>query len=191
MQQLYDVYFASSNKNKYSEAKEILSSFGIKLGFFRCELEERQSETLKGVAHYKALDAFDQCLRPVIVEDDGLFVKVLNGFPGTYSSFVFKTIGNQGILKLLNTKRRAQFHSIIAYCDKKKKVMMFEAHVSGKISKKSHGRKWGFDPIFIPDGKKKTFAQMKEKNFISHRYLALKKFASWFGHMQQSSGLRT
>ena len=191
MQQLYDVYFASSNKNKYGEAKEILSNFGIKLGFFKCALEERQSDTLKEVAHHKVLDAFGQCLRPVIVEDDGLFIKALNGFPGTYSSFVFKTIGNDGILKLLNTQRRAQFNSIIAYCDKKKRVLMFEGHISGKISKKPHGKKWGFDPIFIPDGKKKTFAQIKEKNFISHRYLALKKFASWLGHMQQSSGLQT
>ena len=57
--------------------------------------------------------------RKVIVEDDGLFVDSLSGFPGPYSSFVFKTIGNDGILKLLagSTKRSAYFLSLIAFYD--------------------------------------------------------------------------
>ncbi|GFN39483.1 MAG: dITP/XTP pyrophosphatase [Marine Group I thaumarchaeote] len=185
MQQLYDVFFASSNKNKYLEAKAILSRFEITLGFFKCTLKEMQSNVLKEVAYHKVLDAFDQCLKPVIVEDDGLFIKSLRGFPGPYSSFVFKTIGNEGILRLLNTQRVARFYSVIAYCDKKKKTSLFEAYITGKISKKPNGKKWGFDPIFIPDGSKKTFAQIVNKNFISHRYLALKKFANWFVHKRQ------
>ena len=186
MQQLYDVFFASSNKNKFAEAKEILSSFGINARFFPCELEEKQYDTLQKVAADKALNAFDQCLKPVIVEDDGLVINSLNGFPGPYSSFVFKTIGNNGILKLINTKRQASFHSVIAFCDNKKKVRIFEAHISGKIAKKPQGKKWGFDPIFIPNGENKTYSQIQNKNLISHRYLALRKFASWFVRMKKS-----
>ncbi len=78
--------------------------------------------------------------------------------------------------------------SIIAYCEKQDDVMLFNANVSGKISTKIHGIKWGYDPIFIPDGDTKTYSQLKNKNIFSHRYLALKKFANWYVHKQQSSG---
>ena len=121
-----------------------------------------------------------KCKKPVIIEDDGLFINALGGFPGPYSSYVFKTIGNEGILNLVKTKRNAKFQSIIAFCDKKKKPILFEANVNGKISKKMQGRGWGFDPIFIPSRKSKTYAELSNKNEISHRYNALKKFANWY-----------
>ena len=101
MQQSYDILFASSNINKFREAQKILSNFGIKLGFFKCTLEEIQSNSIKKIASQKAIDAYSQCRKPVIVEDDGLFIDSLNGFPGPYSSYVFKTIGNKGILNLV------------------------------------------------------------------------------------------
>lgn len=181
--------FASSNKNKYEEAKGIISKFGIGLKFFRCNLEEIQADTLEEIASHKAQNAFSLCCKPVIVEDDGLFITSLNGFPGPYSSFALKTIGNAGILKLLNSKRKATFQSVIAYCESPKDVLFFESIVNGKISQKSMGKKWGYDPIFIPQGQAKTYAQLENKNFISHRYLALKKFANWYLHRQESSGL--
>ena len=67
----------------------------------------------------KAQDAFSKLKKPVIIEDDGLFINSLDGFPGPYSSYVFKTIGNKGILNLLKNNRKAKFVSIITYCDKK------------------------------------------------------------------------
>jgi XTP/dITP diphosphohydrolase len=185
---LSSIFFASSNENKFREAKSILSEFGIRLKFLRCKLEEIQSDTLEEIAQHKANQAFSLCSKPVIIEDDGLFIKSLKGFPGPYSSFVFDTIGNKGILKLVSDDRRAVFRSIIAYCEKKDDVMLFEANVSGKISGKIHGTKWGYDPIFIPDGKAKAYSQLRDKNMISHRYLSLKKFANWHLHMRQSSG---
>lgn len=185
MQQLYDVFFASSNKNKYQEARAILAEFGIKLGFFNCKLLEIQSDSIRKIALHKVTDAFSQCKKPVIVEDDGLFIDSLSGFPGPFSSYVFKTIGNKGILQLVNTKRNANFQSVIAYCDKKQ-VALFDAKIKGKISKKTHGKGWGYDPIFIPHGQKMTYASLKNKNEISHRYLALRKFAMWFVRKQQS-----
>ena len=187
MQMLSDVLFASSNKNKYEEAKAILLKFGISLKFFRCILQEMQADTLEEVAFHKALDAFSRCSKPVIIEDDGLFINSLNGFPGSYSSFAFKTIGNEGILKLLRSKRSATFQSVIAYCEKKDDVRLFKAVVNGKISQKPTGKKWGYDPIFIPQGQTKTYAQLEEKNLVSHRYLAIKKFANWYLHKQESN----
>jgi XTP/dITP diphosphohydrolase len=125
----------------------------------------------------------------VIVEDAGLFITSLNGFPGPYSSFVFDTIGNKGILKLVSAQRGAVFRSIIAYCTGYDDVHLFSADVNGKISKKEQGKRWGFDPIFIPSGKHETYSQLEDKNQISHRYLALKKFANWYLNKKRSSGL--
>lgn len=185
MQQSYDVFFASSNFNKYNEAKKILEIFGIRLGFFKCELEEIQSDSLSQIAQKKVINAFKQCKKPVIIEDDGLFITSLNGFPGPYSSYIFKTIGNNGILKLVKSNRTANFQSVIAYHDKKKKSILFKANVYGKISRSPKGRGWGYDPIFIPNGKNETFAELLDKNIISHRYKALKKFANWFENKQE------
>jgi XTP/dITP diphosphohydrolase len=183
---LSSIFFASSNKNKFEEAREILRQFGISLKFFKCNLQEIQADSLEEVAFHKAIDAFSLCSKPMLIEDDGLFINSLKEFPGPYSSFAFKTIGNEGILNLVGSKRGASFQSVIAYCDKKDDVQLFGAKVDGKISKKQMGKKWGFDPIFVPSGQKKTYAQIKEKNLISHRYLAIKKFANWYLQNRES-----
>ena len=177
---LYDVLFVSSNKNKFNEAKNILSKNGINLGFFKSSLREIQAESIKEIASLKVDEAYRQCNKPVIVEDAGLFVESLNGFPGPFSSYVFKTIGNSGILRLVKTNRKAKFQSVVAYCDNKYGVVLFDAKVEGKISKNSKGKGWGYDPIFIPNGQNKTYAMLSNKNQISHRYKALKKFSNWF-----------
>ncbi|MFZ8922633.1 MAG: RdgB/HAM1 family non-canonical purine NTP pyrophosphatase [Nitrosopumilaceae archaeon] len=179
MPQSFDLFFASSNNHKFKEAKNILEEFGIHLGFFRCNLEEIQSDSLKEIAKHKATQAFEKLKKPVIVEDDGLFIDSLDGFPGPYSSYVFKTIGNKGILNLLKQKRRANFVSIISYHDKNLQKY-FDSKANGTISKKIIGKGWGYDPIFIPSNYKKTFAQLENKNKVSHRFKALKKFASWY-----------
>ena len=184
MQQSYDVFFASSNVHKYEEAKEILAEFGIELGFFQTNLVEIQRFLIK-IAEQKALDAYDKCKKPVIVEDDGLFIDSLSGFPGPFSSYVFKTIGNNGILKLVEDNRGAKFRAVIAYCDSNKKPKLFEYSISGKISKNLQGKGWGYDPIFIPEKQNKTYAELAEKNKISHRYESLKKFANWFKNKQE------
>ncbi|RNJ76177.1 MAG: non-canonical purine NTP pyrophosphatase [Nitrosopumilus sp. D6] len=177
----YDVVFASSNRHKYSEARQILDSFGMTLGFFRCRLEELQSDSLVRIAAGKARDAFSRCNRPVIVEDDGLFIDSLGGFPGPYSSYVFETIGNRGILKLVGSKRSAKFVSVITYCDGTT-LKSFNASVNGFISRRQSGSGWGYDPIFVGSDSE-TFARSKLKNESSHRYRALKKFSSWFLRM--------
>ncbi|MGI9565618.1 MAG: RdgB/HAM1 family non-canonical purine NTP pyrophosphatase [Nitrosopumilus sp.] len=179
MRQSFDLFFASSNDHKYHEAKRILNNFGIDLSFFKCVLEEIQSNSLNDIAIKKAKDAFHECKKPVIIEDDGLFIESLNGFPGPYSSFVFTTIGNEGILNLLKKNRNAKFVSIITYCDKNS-LRSFVGNLDGTISNSKQGNGWGYDPIFIPIKMKKTFAEISNKNELSHRYKALKKFSSWY-----------
>ena len=182
------IFFASSNKNKYDEAKNITSKFGLNLVFLKSHLQEIQADNLEDIAKHKAIQAYSICSKPVIVEDDGLFIKSLNGFPGPYSSFVFDTIGNKGILQLVSRPRDALFRSIIAYCERDDCVHLFSADVKGTISKKEQGVKWGFDPIFIPSGENKSYSELAEKNQISHRYMALKKFTNWYLHKRKSHG---
>ena len=185
MPKSYDVLFVSSNEEKYNEAKKILAEFGIELVFFQTELVEIQHDSLSEIALKKGIDAYTKCKKPVIVEDDGLFIDSLSGFPGPFSSYVFKTIGNNGILKMIGNNRDAQFRAIIAFCDSKKEPILFESKVVGKISENVQGTGWGFDPIFIPEKQNKTYAQLAEKNKLSHRYESLKKFANWFRNKQE------
>lgn len=177
MPQSSDLFFATSNNHKFQEAKKILHDFGINLKFFQSQFEEIQSNSLKEIAENKAEQAFQKCKNPVIFEDDGLFIESLKGFPGPYSSYVFDTIGNNGILNLLKQNRKAKFVSVISFYDKRNHKS-FESKVTGTISKKIIGLGWGYDPIFIPSKSTKTFAQSKNK--ISHRYKSLKKFSKWY-----------
>lgn len=182
MQKSFDLFFVSSNNHKYHEAKKILDSFGIKLGFLKSDLEEIQSNSLNGIAVRKARSAFSKHKKPIIIEDDGLFINSLGGFPGPYSSYVFKTIGNKGILNLLKNNRKAKFVSIITYCDKTI-LKSFDGKLDGIISKSQKGKGWGYDPIFIPKNSNKTFAENTDnKNELSHRYKSLKKFSNWYLH---------
>ena len=181
MQKLSDLLFVSSNNHKFKEVKEILNSFGVSIQFFRLNLEEIQSNSIKQIAIKKAQDAFSKCKKPLIIEDDGLHIDSLGGFPGPYSSYVHKTIGNKGILSLLKKNRTAKFVSNITYCDKNS-FEFFEGKLDGTISKSERGNGWGFDPIFIPKNNKQTFAELIDKNNLSHRYKALKKFSNWYLH---------
>ena len=179
MQTLSDLLFVSSNIHKFKEAKVILNSFDISIQFFKLNLEEIQSRSIKEIALKKAQNAFSKCKKPLIIEDDGLCIYSLDGFPGPYSSYVHNTIGNLGILNLLKKNRNAKFISTITYCDKKN-LKSFEGKLDGCISKSEKGTGWGYDPIFIPKNTKKTFAELINKNNLSHRYKALKKFSSWY-----------
>src|SRR6188472_4279509 len=113
------LYFASTNHNKYLEIQSVLSKYGIIVEFYKLILVEIQSDSIEEIAIAKSKCAFAEISKPVIVEDDGLFIHELNGFPGQYSSYVYKTIGNNGILKLLsNSKQRfAIFKSSLAFSD--------------------------------------------------------------------------
>ena len=123
------------------------------------------------------------------MEDAGLFIDALSGFPGPYAAYVYKTIHNSGILKLMENvaDRQAKFQSVIAYCDETLcEPECFDGESKGEITtteRKQQGKSaFGFDPIFQPNGSSKTFAEMtiEEKNGYSHRAMAIRKFAEWY-----------
>ena len=84
MQQLSELFFVSSNKNKFQEAERILSNLGMQIDFFKTTLQEIQSNNLNDIAEHKAVNAYELVQKPVIIEDDGLFIDSLHGFPGPF-----------------------------------------------------------------------------------------------------------
>jgi len=183
------IFFATNNINKFNEARRVLGKFKIAIGMLRAKSFEIQSDSLEEVAKTSVLDAFHRCNLPVIVEDAGLFVDALKGFPGPYAAYVYGTIGNCGLLRLMENvrNRRGRFESVIAYLsDEIKEPVCFGGTVLGKIAlnerRKSSETGFGFDPLFIPSGSGRTFAEMdfEEKNRSSHRANAFRKFAQWY-----------
>ena len=184
MQQSSELFFASSNEHKFKEVQRILSNLGVTIKLFKTTLEEIQSNSLNEIAKRKAIDAFTKIQKPILIEDDGLFINSLNGFPGPYSSYAYDTIRNKGIIQLLQNSehRDAKFVAIIAYYNGIDEVKLFESSIPGKISKEIEKGGWGYDPIFIPDGESKTYANVLDKDKFSHRSASLKKFSDWFMH---------
>lgn len=182
------IFFATNNFHKFNEARRVLARHKIAVGMLRVKALEIQSASLSDVAQSSAVDAFGRCRLPLIVEDAGLFVNALKGFPGPYSAYAYKTVGNAGLLKLLKgvDDRKATFRSAIAYYDGHGAPMCFEGEAAGEITceeRVGNGNSgFGFDPIFKPAGSTKTFAEMmiEEKNGFSHRATAVCKFAEWY-----------
>jgi XTP/dITP diphosphohydrolase len=184
------VFFATGNINKFNEARNILGQLGISVGMLRLKGDEIQSDTLKDIAKTSAIYAYKRCRLPIFVEDAGLFIDALEGFPGPYAAYVYKTIHNSGILKLMENHddRKGKFHSVIAYCDDQIQCepKCFDGESKGEITlaerKEADKSGFGFDPIFQPTGSKKTFAEMTivEKNGYSHRAMAIRNFAEWY-----------
>ncbi len=176
------IYFLTKNRGKLREARTVLSKFGIEVEQLKEDREEIQSEDLEEIAIHSIRNVKAHKL-PIVVEDAGLFINALNGFPGPYSSYVYKTIGCRGILKLMKDvkNREAMFKSAVAYTDGKT-MNVFIGKVEGVIAFEERGQEgFGFDPIFIPSGYNETFAEMgfERKCLISHRAKAFEAFGSW------------
>ena len=147
------IFFVSTNIHKYYEIKSILQNriTDLNFNFYKQNLIEIQDDKIEKIAIEKAKSAYNMVQRPIIIEDDGLFINSLNGFPGQYSSYVFKSIGNRGILRLLegNKDRSAFFKSIIVYSNGNI-AKAFSGQINGNISSTITDDGWGYDPIFIP-----------------------------------------
>jgi XTP/dITP diphosphohydrolase len=175
------VYFATSNEHKFEEAKNILE--GIMLERFDFSHREIRSDSLEEIAREAVEKAYAEIQKPVFVEDTGLFIDSLNGFPGTYSGWVLGKIGFEGILRLIEGKDKcsAKFQTVIAYRDEEGTKTFF-GECPGSIAKEAKGESgFGYDSIFIPEGHSQTFAQsIILKNKLSHRYISLLKLRKYF-----------
>jgi XTP/dITP diphosphohydrolase len=179
------LWFLTGNRHKYNEARSILASQSIPLRQLNDSKIEIQGSSPEEIAKFALGTALKRHRQRILVEDSGLFVEDLNGFPGPYSSYVLGTIGLKGVLSLMENRRdrRAYFQASVAYGSRYQKPRIFTGKVAGKISKEILGETgFGYDPIFIPDGSRKTFGQTTQafKNARSHRAKAFLKFAKWF-----------
>jgi XTP/dITP diphosphohydrolase len=207
--------YVTTNEGKVREAESYLGSDTVaQLDF---DYTEIQSDELGPIAALGAREAYRHAGEPVIVDDAGLFVEALGGFPGPYSSYAEDTLGIERVWKLTEREenRRAAFRCVIAYCDGEAfaaspdpvdrddrtaaaaaggdeeeaplPVKLFEGYVPGRIVAPRGEGGFGYDPIFEHDGA--TMAEMttEEKNAISHRGRALAKFAEWFADRRDGS----
>lgn len=174
------VRYVTSNPGKAREATEYL---GDTVEAVDLEYPEMQADELEPIAAAGAEAAFDSLEgdEPVIVDDAGLFIAALNGFPGPYSSYVEDTIGIERVADLAQreTDRSASFHCVIAYADASS-TETFHGRVRGRIVSPRGEGGFGYDPIFAHGDR--TFAEMSaaEKNARSHRGRALERFADWY-----------
>lgn len=174
----------TSNENKFREISEVAKSYGIKIEWLNIPKFEIQADNLEEIVRYSAITIYQVIRKPLIVEDSGLFINALNGFPGPYTNYVRRKLGLEGILKLLNNveDRSAYFKTVMCYVSDKE-INLFTGVVNGRISERIRGEKgFGFDPIFIPENEERTFAEMstEEKNKYSHRAKAFMSFLNYY-----------
>lgn len=178
--------FLTGNPDKLREARHILIGFDIESKYVDiAEIQEVNEQVIVEEKIRQALKLIDE---PVFVEDVSLCYDSLNGLPGPLIKWFVKMVGRRGLVDMISAynDKTAYAKCYIGYgipaCDgKTEKILVFEGSVKGRIVEPVGDSNFGFDPIFLPDGSEKTFAQMteEEKNSISHRRLALEKFKEY------------
>lgn len=167
----------TSNPGKVAEYQSSLSQYGLEMEHMRLPYDEVQTSDLEEVVSKGMDEIISQGVRNFIVDDSGLFIDTLKGFPGVWSAYAQKTVGNQGILRLMDgmKDRSAEFRCCIG-CDIEGQRIIVTGICRGEITQKESGSGgFGFDPIFSHDGER-TFSEipMGEKNEVSHRGNAVK-----------------
>jgi len=172
------IYFVTSNKGKFDEARGVLGELEMRdIGY-----TEIQADTLEEVVRFGIKEVHSKIGAPVMIEDAGLFIAGLKGFPGVYSAYVQRTIGNDGVLRLMESimDRRAIFRSVVAYIEPGLEAAIFEGEVHGKIGFQASGSLgFGYDPIFYVNNKSIAEMTLAEKNIISHRGKSLGHLKQW------------
>ena len=183
--------FATNNSHKLEEVRHAIKDFQIvSLEEIKCfeELPETR-DILEGNSLQKAEFVFNKYKFPCFADDTGLEVEALNNAPGVYSARYAGPQRNSDdnidlLLKNLHGKvnRRARFRTVISLVGFEPASLLFEGIIDGSITVDKRGSSgFGYDPVFLPDGYTKTFAEMTlaEKNKLSHRAQAVKKLEAY------------
>lgn len=175
--------FVTSNDNKLREASAIL---GVELEHESPDVEEIQAVDIAEVAAAKATaarEALGSPRRPVIVEDSGLIVEAWNGLPGAFTKWFLSSVGVEGLLRMLSgcDDRSARAVCVVALEDESGEVRVFRGEVAGSVAAEPRGESgFGWDPIFVPNGRKLTYAEMGDaKHEDSHRARAFRAARGW------------
>lgn len=169
----------TSNPNK---AVEIIAFFGpaFQVEHVSMEIPEYRHDDVGEIARKKAEYAYGIIKRQLMVDDTAFCIDALNGFPGPYAAYVLATIGNNGILKLLERipNRKAYFETAVA-CATMEGVEVFRGRIEGIIVPPRGTGGFGYDPIFETNGATLSELSLEEKNRMSHRAQALTKVKKW------------
>ena len=193
------IVFASNNQHKIKEIRSILGDSFTLLSLSDINMEEDIPENeplLEGNALFKARYIHNAFGMNVFADDTGLEIDALDGLPGVHSARFAgdnkdHSANIEKVLSLLEKKenRKARFRTVIALILDKKEYL-FEGIVTGTIISEKRGTEgFGYDPVFIPDGKDRTFAEMElgEKNTVSHRARAFEKLREFLNQNSLSN----
>jgi len=167
------IAFVTTNDGKFQEVFDRLLEKGIRIERLDRGYPEIQADSLEKIVRFGATELDESLKGDYLIDDSGLFVDALDGFPGPYSSYAYKRLGCKGLLRLLEgvRTRTATFQTVFLL-RRKGEHHVFRGEVAGTISDRERGTGgFGYDPVFIPAGESRAFAEMtvKEKNAYSHR----------------------
>jgi XTP/dITP diphosphohydrolase len=186
---------ATRNADKVREIREALDGLGFEVipasALPGAPEVAEDGATLEVNALKKARALSDHSGLPAVADDTGLFVEALNGRPGVHSArYAGPACDDRANVDLLlselrglpEPRRKAFFRTVIAWCGPKREERVFSGEVHGHITADRFGNGgFGYDPVFLPAGEQRTFAQMslEEKNAISHRGRAVAELRRW------------
>lgn len=166
------LFFITSNKAKFEEAKAILPE----LQHLNIELPEIQETDAKIIIQAKLQEAFQSCNGSFIVEDTSLYMDALNGLPGPLIKWFQVKIGNEGLANLASLlgNPSASAVTLLGYAKTPQQLHFFEGKIEGRIIAPKGNFGFGWDPIFLPNGCKESLAEMSasQKNSLSMRRMA-------------------
>lgn len=183
------ILIATKNKGKLNDIKEIFKDLNVQiisfLDFENSPDVEETGKTFEENARLKAKVCFEHYGIPAIGDDSGLVVEQLNGEPGIYSARYAgekanDSLNNEKLIKAIQKfpePHRAKFVCVASYYDGNHFISTY-GEVNGRVITETKGKNgFGYDPLFIPNGYDKTFAELshEEKNKISHRSIAFRK----------------
>ncbi len=194
-----ELVFATNNPHKLKEINSIIGDCFKLLSLEDLNILEDIPETeptIEGNALSKARFVFSATGRNVFADDTGLEIEALNGMPGVHSArFAGKKKDSAANIEKAQSmlagkeNRNARFRTVIALVYDKKEYL-FEGTTEGRIIKEKRGTEgFGYDPVFVPEGETKTFAEMSlaEKNKLSHRARAFQKLKDFLCHAAKSN----
>jgi non-canonical purine NTP pyrophosphatase (RdgB/HAM1 family) len=182
------LYFITGNENKFREAQALIPD----IEQLPLDIQEVQDIDPSRILREKLRQASLHHTGPFIVEDTSLYLDAIPGLPGPLIKWFLKTIGAEGIYRLAERANifTARASAMLGYQDGHGTLHFFEGTIHGSIVAPRGRTTFGWDPIFMPEGHEKTFAEMTldEKNAISHRQRALSLLKQFLGtHHAHSS----
>lgn len=190
-----EIIFATGNTGKFHTLSAHLKKYGLAIDVVQKPLEliEPQANTVEEVVRVKAQQAYEQLRRPVLVDDSSFHIEALGGFPGPYIKYMMDTVGEEGIVRFMQSEenRRAYFMSALVFVDKNGEFHEFSSRdVQGEIADFvddfDHPRAWsGLWKVFSPDGYDKTLSRFTEAEHAKRHSLrnendsAYEQFMQW------------